>query len=158
MCSKFTWDTKNIKTNYIKTKRYPDIFGELPLTGVIPSRDSERRWTIARIAKTNAIFTRPVNKLFPTENTYQDSKQTGMARQQKLRRQAAVIGELKRNMNVYCANTWGRSFNITNMNLLIRFNKTREIFPSVTRVLSILITTSAISASVEKANFKGRVA
>ena len=57
-----------------------------------------------------------------------------------------------------CVNTEGRSLNITNMNLLIRFNKTREIFPSVTRVLSILITTSAISASVEKANFKGRVA
>ena len=44
------------------------------------------------------------------------------------------------------------------MNLLIRFNKTREIFPSVSQVLSILLTASAISASVERANFKGRVA
>ena len=61
-------------------------------------------------------------------------------------------------MNVNCVNIGGRSLNITNMNLLIRFNKTREIFPNVTQVLSILLTTSAISASVERANFKGRVA
>ena len=61
-------------------------------------------------------------------------------------------------MNVNCVNAGGRSLNITNMNLLIRFNKTRKLFPSVTRVLSILLTISAISASVEKANFKGRVA
>ena len=61
-------------------------------------------------------------------------------------------------MNVNCVNIRGRSLNITNMNLLIRINKTKEIFPSVTRVLSILLTTSAISASVERANFKGRVA
>ena len=36
--------------------------------------------------------------------------------------------------------------------------ETREIYPSITRVLSILLTTSAISAGVERANFKGRVA
>ena len=35
---------------------------------------------------------------------------------------------------------------------LIRFNKTREIFPSFTRALSILITISA--TSVERANSK----
>ena len=61
-------------------------------------------------------------------------------------------------MNVNCVNIGGKSLNITNMNLLIRFNKAREIFPSATQVLSILLTTSAISASVERANFKGRVA
>ena len=61
-------------------------------------------------------------------------------------------------MNVNCVNIGGRSLNITNMNLLIRFNKTRKIFPSVTRVLSILLTASVISASVERANFKGCVA
>ena len=61
-------------------------------------------------------------------------------------------------MNVNCVNIGGRSLNITNMNLLIRFNKTREIFPSVTRVLGILLTILAISASVERANFRGRVA
>ena len=56
-------------------------------------------------------------------------------------------------MNVNCVNIGGRSLNITNMNELIRFNKTREIFPSVSRVLSILLTRSAIIASVEKAKF-----
>ena len=61
-------------------------------------------------------------------------------------------------MNVNCVNIGGRSLNITNMNLLIRFNKTREIFPSVTRVLGILLNISAISASVEKTNFRGCVA
>ena len=130
----------------------------MPLTGVLPSRDYEIRGAIARIAKTNANLKRPVNKLFPIENIYQDTNQTGVARQQKLRQEADVIGELKRNMNVNCVNIGGRSFNITNMNLLIRFNKTRDIFPSVTRVLSILLTTSTISASVKRANFKGCVA
>ena len=61
-------------------------------------------------------------------------------------------------MNVNCGNT-GReeSLNITNINLLNRFNKTQEIFPSVNRVLSILLTTAATSASVERANSKERV-
>ena len=61
-------------------------------------------------------------------------------------------------MNVNCVNIGGRTLSFTDMTLLIRFNKTIEIFPSVTRVLSILLTISAISASVERANFKGRVA
>ena len=61
-------------------------------------------------------------------------------------------------MNANCVNIGERSLNITNMNLLIRFNKTREKFPSVTQVLSLLLTTSAISANVERTNFKGRVA
>ena len=71
------------------------------------------------------------------------------------KQEAAVIGELKRNMNVNCVNIGGRSLNITNMNLSIRFNKTREIVPSITRVLSILLTTSVISGNVERTNFKG---
>ena len=49
------------------------------------------------------------------------------------------------------------SLNITNINLLVRFNKTREIFSSVTRVLRILLTTAATSASVERVNSKERV-
>ena len=49
------------------------------------------------------------------------------------------------------------SLNIANINLLVRFNKTREIFPSVTRVLSILQTTAATSASVERMNSKERL-
>ena len=62
-------------------------------------------------------------------------------------------------MTVNCVNI-GReeeSLNIANINLLVRFNKTREIFPSVTRVLSILLTTAATSASVERVNCKDRV-
>ena len=49
------------------------------------------------------------------------------------------------------------SLNIANINLLVRFNKTREIFPSVTRVLSIFLTTAATSASVERVNSKEHV-
>ena len=62
-------------------------------------------------------------------------------------------------MNVNCVNIEREeeAVNITNINLLVRFNKTREIFPSVTRVLSILLTTAATSASVERVNSKERV-
>ena len=49
-----------------------------------------------RIKKANAFIKCHVNKLFPTEYTYHDSNQTDKAREQKLRREAAVIGELKR--------------------------------------------------------------
>ena len=51
---------------------------------------------IVGIKKANAIIKCPVNKLFPTEYTYHDSNQTDKAREQKLKREAAVIGELKR--------------------------------------------------------------
>ena len=62
-------------------------------------------------------------------------------------------------MTVNCVNI-GReeeSLNIANINLLVRFNKKREIFPNVTRVLSIFLTTAATSASVERVNSKERV-
>ena len=62
-------------------------------------------------------------------------------------------------MNISCGSI-GReeeSLNITNINLLYRFHETREIFPIVTRVLSILLTTAATSASVERVNSKERV-
>ena len=49
------------------------------------------------------------------------------------------------------------SLKIANINLLVRFNEAREIFPSVTQVLSILLTTAATSASVERVNSKERV-
>ena len=78
------WDTTNIKIKYKKVKRCPDTLGELPLTGVLPIRDSEVRGAIVRIAKTNTILKRPVNKLFSIENTYQDINQAGTAREQKL--------------------------------------------------------------------------
>ena len=59
-------------------------------------------------------------------------------------------------MNVNCVNIEkeAESLNITNINISIRFNKTRVIFPSVTRVLSILPATAATSASVERVNSK----
>ena len=37
------------------------------VTRVLPSRDSEIRGPIVRIAKTNTIFKRPVNKFFAVE-------------------------------------------------------------------------------------------
>ena len=79
------WDRTNIKIKYKKVKRCPGTFAELQLTGALPSRDSEVRGAIVRIAKTNAILKRPVNKLFLIENAYQDTNQTGIARIQKLR-------------------------------------------------------------------------
>ena len=62
-------------------------------------------------------------------------------------------------MNFNCGNI-GReeeSLNITNINLLNRFDKTREIFPSVTRILRILLTTAATSESAERVNSKERI-
>ena len=42
-------------------------------------------------------------------------------------------------MNVNCVNIEREkeSLNITNINLLVRFNKTQELFPSVTRVMKV---------------------
>ena len=62
-------------------------------------------------------------------------------------------------MNVNCKNIEGedKSLNITNINLLNRFNKTRELFPSIIRVLSILLTAAANSAIAERVNSKDRV-
>ena len=62
-------------------------------------------------------------------------------------------------MNVNCVNIEREeeSLNIANINRLVRFNKTREIFPSAIRVLSISLTAAAISTSVERVNSKERV-
>ena len=62
-------------------------------------------------------------------------------------------------MNFNCVNIEREEepLNITNINLLITFNKTREMFLSVTVVLTFLRTTAATSASVEKVNSKERV-
>ena len=70
-----------LKLNIKKVKRCRETFGELSLTGVSPRRDSEKRGPIVRISKANRILKRPVNKLFPIENTYQDTNQTGTARE-----------------------------------------------------------------------------
>ena len=62
-------------------------------------------------------------------------------------------------MNVNCVNIdrKEKSLNITNINLLVRFNKTQEIFPSVNSVLSIRLTTAIISTSVERVNSKEHI-
>ena len=58
-------------------------------------------------------------------------------------------------MTVNCVNIRGVFEHcIANIDLLVRFNKTREIFPSVTRVISMVLTTAAASASVERVNSK----
>ena len=64
-------------------------------TVVLPSRDSEIKGAIVRITKVKAVLKRPVNKLFPIENTY-DNNETDKTRKQKLRCKEAAIGELKR--------------------------------------------------------------
>ena len=46
------------------------------VTRVLPSRDLEITGAIVRIAKTNTILKRPVNKLFAVENIYHDTNQT----------------------------------------------------------------------------------
>ena len=67
------------------------------VTRVLPKRESEVRGTIVGMAKTNTILKRPVKKLFIVKNTYHDTNQTDKAKGQKLRREAAVTGELKMN-------------------------------------------------------------
>ena len=103
-----------------------------------------------RIKNADAILKRPVNKLFWTEYTY-DTSQADKARGQKLRRKAAVIGELKRKYGCNCVNIGREDESLKIVNLLVRFNKTQEIFSSVTRVLSIL-TTASNSASLGRVN------
>ena len=60
------------------------------VTGVLPSRDSQIRKGIVRIAKANTILKRSVNYFLTVGNRYHDTKQTNKAREQKLRRE---VGE-----------------------------------------------------------------
>ena len=55
------------------------------VTRVLPSRDSKIREAIVRIAMTNTILKRLVNKLFAVENTYHRTNQVDEAREQKFR-------------------------------------------------------------------------
>ena len=54
------------------------------VTRVLPSRDSEIRGAIKRIAKTNTISKRPINKLLAAENTYHDTNQTDKESHKKI--------------------------------------------------------------------------
>ena len=61
-------------------EKVPRHFWKISIvTRVLPSRDSEIRGVIVRIAKTNRTLNRPVNKLFAVENTYHDANQTDKA-------------------------------------------------------------------------------
>ena len=55
------------------------------VTRVLPSRDSEIRGAIVRIAKTNRILKCPAKKVFAVKNTFHDTSQTVKAREQKFR-------------------------------------------------------------------------
>ena len=70
----------------------PNCYLENP---VLPSQDSKINGAIVKMAKTNTILKRAVNEIFTVKNTYHDTDQTDKAREQKLRREAAVIGDLK---------------------------------------------------------------
>ena len=61
------------------------------VTEVLPGRVSEIKAAIVRISKTNTILKRSVNKLLSIKNTYENTNQTGKAREQKLRLEAAII-------------------------------------------------------------------
>ena len=55
-------------------EKVPRHFWRIVIVTRVPSRDSEIRRAIVRIAKTNTILKCPVNKLFAVENTYHDTK------------------------------------------------------------------------------------
>ena len=77
-------------------KRYPDIFGELPQEqGYYVVEILTQKGVIVRIKKANAILKHPVKNLFRVEHTYHDTNQTDKEREQKLKWEPAVIGELK---------------------------------------------------------------
>ena len=69
------------------------VLGIAILIGLLPSTDFEIREAIVRIVKTNTILKQPVNILFTVENTYHDTNQTDEAREQKFRREVAVVDE-----------------------------------------------------------------
>ena len=76
-------------------KRCPETFEECNMGYYLVEILKQKGETL-RNKKANAILKRPVNKLFPIEYTYKDTNQTDKAKEQKLRWEAPVIGELKR--------------------------------------------------------------
>ena len=58
----------------IYDEKVPRHFWRIAIvTRVLPSMDSEIRWAIMRIAKTNKTLKRPVDKFFTVGNTYHDT-------------------------------------------------------------------------------------
>ena len=81
----------------VSDEKVPIHFWRIAIVpGVLPNRDSERRGVVVRIAKTNTILKRPVNNLFTVENTCHDTNQTDKVREQKFRREAAVVVKQRR--------------------------------------------------------------
>ena len=79
-----TQRTSKLNVNYLKInvndivlvfyERVPRHFWRISIAmRALPSKDSEIRGTIVRIAMTNTILRHPVNKLFAVENTYHDT-------------------------------------------------------------------------------------
>ena len=61
-------------------EKVPRHFWKISIvTRVLPSRDSEIRGVVVRVAKTNRILKCPINKLFTVENTYHNTNQTDKA-------------------------------------------------------------------------------
>ena len=58
---------------------------------VLPSKDSKIRAAKVRIAKTNTILKRPVNKLFAVENTYHDINQTDKASHEEIASSSSAV-------------------------------------------------------------------
>ena len=81
--SKLNIDSLKINVNDIVLVFYekvPRHFWRIVIvTRVLPSRDSEIRREIVRIAKTNTILKRSVNKLFAVENIYHNTNQIDKA-------------------------------------------------------------------------------
>ena len=81
--SKLNIDSLKINVNYIVIIFYdmvPRHFWRIAIImQALPSRDSEIRGAIARIAKTNTILKRSVNKRFAVADIYHDTNQTDKA-------------------------------------------------------------------------------
>ena len=57
-------------------QKVPRHFSRIAIvTGVLPSRDSEIRGAIVKLAKIKTILKRPINKLFTVKNTHHDTNQ-----------------------------------------------------------------------------------
>ena len=77
-------------------EKVPKHFWRIAIVaGLLLNRGSETRGAIVKSTKTSAISKRLINKLFTIENTYHDTNQIDKSREQKLRREAVVLRELK---------------------------------------------------------------
>ena len=78
--SKINIDSLKINVNDIVLvffEKVPRHFWRVAIVmRALPTRNTEIRGAIVRMAKTNTIRKRPVNKLVPAENTYHDTNQT----------------------------------------------------------------------------------